>query len=58
MSCIAIDPGDLEAEKKKDEELERMKQLQIELNQQEAEKRDKEVVEARLKALCPEWNVN
>ena len=30
VSCIAIDPGDLEAEKKKDEELERMKQLQIE----------------------------
>lgn len=56
-----VDPNDKEdeneAQLKKDEEIEKSKQFQIELDRQEAEKREKEATEATLKALWPQWTV-
>lgn len=61
VSQPEVDPNDKEAVKeaqvKKNEEIERMKQFQIEFNRQEVEKREKEATEATLKALWPQWIV-
>lgn len=55
---LEVEPNDDEAKEKNDEELGRLKQLLIEMHQEEVEKRDKEVVELTLKDLWSEWNVD